>query len=171
MKVNVSPESQNDIHVNPMKKLKKKKKSSWKHITIFIFFIISVFTSNETYVGKQIDRNVTGVVFSVYENKTTPLDCETHCLNAARTCIAVEVLQINESYWECTATHIHFQEYFHRNMSVQIELIPATDNFTVYVKGLNQSDEGQSQGFFFGGGGGVWSENIEFINQSEDESG
>lgn len=56
-------------------------------------------------------------------------------------------------------------------MSVQIELIPATDNFTVYVKGLNQSDEGQSQGFFLGGGGGVWSENIEFINQSEDESG
>lgn len=54
-------------------------------------------------------------------------------------------------------------------MSVQIELIPATDNFTVYVKGLNQSDEGQSQGFFWGGG--VWSENIEFINQSEDESG
>lgn len=39
-------------------------------------------------------------------------------------------------------------------MSVQIELIPATDNFTVYVKGLNQSDEGQSQGFFFWGGGG-----------------
>lgn len=38
-------------------------------------------------------------------------------------------------------------------MSVQIELIPATDNFTVYVKGLNQSDEGQSQGFFWGGGG------------------
>lgn len=42
-------------------------------------------------------------------------------------------------------------------MSVQIELIPATDNFTVYVKGLNQSDEGQSQGFFFGGGRGlIW---------------
>lgn len=100
-----------------------------------------LFTSNETYVGKQIDRNVTGVVFSVYENMTTPFDCETHCLNAARVCIAVEVLQINESYWECTAAQIHFQEYFHRNMSVQIELIPATDNFTVYVKGLNQSDE------------------------------
>lgn len=35
-------------------------------------------------------------------------------------------------------------------MSVQmIELIPAHDNFTVYVKGLNQSDEGQGQGLFF----------------------
>uniref|UniRef100_K1QJ30 Vesicular glutamate transporter 3 n=1 Tax=Magallana gigas TaxID=29159 RepID=K1QJ30_MAGGI len=102
-----------------------------------------LFTSNETYVGKQIDRNVTGVVFSVFENKTTPLDCETHCLNAARTCIAVEVLQINESYWVCTAAQIHFQEFIHSNMSVQmIELIPAPDNFTVYVKGLNQSDEG-----------------------------
>lgn len=89
------------------------------------------------------------MVFSVYENMTTPFDCETHCLNAARICIAVEVLQINESYWECTAAQIHFQEYFHRNMSVQIELIPATDNFTVYVKGLNQSDEGQGQGRFF----------------------
>lgn len=99
------------------------------------------FTSNETYVGKQIDRNVTGVVFSVYENKTTPLECETHCLNAARTCIAVEVLQINESYWECTSANIHFQEYLQRNTSVLVELIPATDNFTVYVKGLNQSDE------------------------------
>lgn len=101
-----------------------------------------LFTSNETYVGKQIDRNVTGVVFSVFENKTTPLDCETHCLNAARTCIAVEVLQINESYWVCTAAQIHFQEFIHSNMSVQmIELIPAPDNYTVYVKGLNQSDE------------------------------
>lgn len=54
-------------------------------------------------------------------------------------------------------------------MSVQIELIPATDNFTVYVKGLNQSDEGQSQGFFLGGGRGlIWKYRI--INQSEDES-
>lgn len=50
-------------------------------------------------------------------------------------------------------------------MSVQIELIPATDNFTVYVKGLNQSDEGQSQGFFFWGGGGGWSENIELLTK------
>lgn len=34
-------------------------------------------------------------------------------------------------------------------MTVQmIELIPAPDNFTVYVKGLNQSDEGQGQGLF-----------------------
>lgn len=90
------------------------------------------------------------MVFSVFENKTTPLDCETHCLNAARTCIAVEVLQINESYWVCTAAQIHFQEFIHNNMTVQmIELIPAPDNFTVYVKGLNQSDEGQGQGLFF----------------------
>ncbi|XP_048776828.1 uncharacterized protein LOC125680997 [Ostrea edulis] len=99
------------------------------------------YTSNETYVGKQIDRNTTGVAFGVFQNRTTPYECETHCHKSVRTCIAVEVVQINDTYWECTAAMINFNEFFHLNMSVQISLIPAPDNYTVFVKGLNQSDE------------------------------
>ncbi|XP_022325996.1 uncharacterized protein LOC111125971 isoform X2 [Crassostrea virginica] len=99
------------------------------------------YTGNETYLGTQIDRNATGVGFSVFENRTTPGDCEHHCLFVVRTCIAVEVLQINDSFWECTAAHINFNEFVHLNMSIQISLIPAPNNYTVYVKGLNQSDE------------------------------
>lgn len=82
------------------------------------------------------------MAFGVFQNRTTPYECETHCHKSVRTCIAVEVVQINDTYWECTAAMINFNEFFHLNMSVQISLIPAPDNYTVFVKGLNQSDEG-----------------------------
>jgi hypothetical protein len=116
------------------------KYSDW---TLIFFFCISEYISNETHVGKQIERNTTGVSFGVFDNRTTPEECEHHCHRVVRTCIAVEVVQINETYWECTGATINFKEFFHLNMSVQISLLPAPDNYTVFVKGLNQSDEGR----------------------------
>ncbi|XP_061184136.1 uncharacterized protein LOC133192188 [Saccostrea echinata] len=100
-------------------------------------------TGNETYIGMQIDKNITdeSVSFNVFTNMSTPLDCEEQCLRKARVCIAVEVVQINETDFECTGAMINFKQYFHVNMSVQVNLIPAPDNYTVFVKGLNQSDE------------------------------